>query len=134
VGRDIAAGRLGVYFARPLSAAAIWGGKMLGALALLLGAVLLACLPIYFLANPFEPAGPVTLRSEPVMAMTLLWMLLLSTGAAAAGALRSRSGLLIVDIVGLPIVVAAFLWVGERMVDAGATRVVFSLATPPRMW
>jgi hypothetical protein len=133
IARDIGERRLGFYFARPLSGAAIWGGKMLGAFALLLGAILLAGLPIHFLANPFEPSGrPAELRWEPLVGMLLLWMLLLSAGAAAAGALRSRSGLLILDIVGLPIVVAAFFWVGMRMIDAGATRVVFSLATPPR--
>jgi hypothetical protein len=134
IARDIGERRLGFYFARPLSGAAIWGGKMLGAFALLLGAILLACLPIQFLANPFQPSGrPAGLHWEPVLAMLLMWTLLLSAGAVAAGALRSRSGLLIVDIAGLPIVVAAFLWVGVRMVDAGATRVVFSLATPLRM-
>ena len=134
IARDIGERRLGFYFARPLSGAAIWGGKMLGAFALLLGAILLACLPIQFLANPFEPSGrPASLNWEPVLAMLLMWTLLLSAGAVAAGALRSRSGLLIVDIAGLPIVVAAFFWVVGRMVDAGATRVAFSLATPPRL-
>jgi hypothetical protein len=33
-GSDLSAGRLGFYFARPVSAAAVWAGRMLGALAI----------------------------------------------------------------------------------------------------
>lgn len=135
IGRDIGERRLGFYFARPLSGTAIWGGKMLAALALMVGASLLVLLPIHFLANPFELSGRGRgdFHWEPVVGMMLLWTLLLSGAAVAAGALRSRSGLLIVDIVGLPMVVAVFFWVGERIVEAGATRVAFALTAPPRL-
>jgi len=43
--RELADGRLGFYLSRPLSPLAVWGGKMLAAAALALGAALLAALP-----------------------------------------------------------------------------------------
>jgi len=52
VARDLAERRLGFYFARPLSAWAIWAGKLGAALALCLGTGLLVLLP----ALLFEPA------------------------------------------------------------------------------
>jgi hypothetical protein len=134
IGRDIGERRLGFYFARPISGGAIWGGKMLGALALVVGASLLVFIPIHFLANPFGPSGrPSHLGSGALVVLLTLQMLLLSVAAVAAGSLRSRSGLLLLDIVGLPLVVAVFFWIGARMVDAGATRVVFAFAAPPRV-
>jgi hypothetical protein len=133
IGRDIGERRLGFYFARPLSGIAIWGGKMLAAFALLVAAALLASLPVYLLANPFEPSGkPGPFPWQPLLTTMLFWILLMSAAAVASGALRSRSGLIIVDIVGLPLVATVFFEIGERMVGAGATRAVVSLATPPR--
>lgn len=46
---DIAQKRLAFYFSRPLPAASIWAGKLLGALLICLGCVLLAAAPGSFL-------------------------------------------------------------------------------------
>ena len=51
IGRDLAEGRLGFYFSRPLPSGAIWTGKCLGILGIILGASSLTLLPTAILGS-----------------------------------------------------------------------------------
>lgn len=105
VGRDIAAGRMSFYFARPVGGAAIWFGKLAAAAALVVGSFFIAVAPALI-------AGPMTVR--PIWAGNL-WQLAAAIGAAAIvlffGAhalgtmIRSRSALLAVDFLAAALVV-----------------------------
>ena len=84
VGRDIAAGRMSFYFARPVGGAAIWFGKLAAAAALVVVSFFIAVAPALI-------AGPMTVR--PIWAGNL-WQLAAAIGAAAivSSSARTRSG------------------------------------------
>src|SRR5262249_51399952 len=73
IGDDLASGRMGWYFSRPLSGAAIWGGKMGGAAALAIASTWIMTLPALLLVEPREglfdgfPMGVAGLVVCPVM-------------------------------------------------------------------
>lgn len=88
IGGDLGSGRLGFFFSRPLPWWAIWGGKLLAAILLTLGAGLLAAVP--WMA--WGQGGSLGLRS--------LWAMVILVGLAHAAsvAYRSRSAWLLVDL------------------------------------
>ena len=51
IGRDLAEGRLGFYFSRPIPSGAIWTGKCLGIVGIILGACSLTLLPVAILGS-----------------------------------------------------------------------------------
>ena len=106
--RDLAERRMGFYFARPLSGAAIWAGKLAAAAALTLGTGLLVLLPTILVGNPPDPSGywgtsPGVFQSGFSLAVAWLGILLLTLTAAHAVSVmvRSRSLWLLLDLAAL---------------------------------
>lgn len=110
VGRELAERRLSFHFARPVSAPVVWGGKLLGGLALVLLAELLVLLPTS-ISNGRFPGLPGINVDTPVLwailALAVPFFLLAWVGSVA---LRSRSPWLVVDLV-LLVAVPALLFV-----------------------
>lgn len=105
VGRDIAAGRMSFYFARPIGGASIWFGKLAAAVVLVIVSFAIAMIPALI-------AGPMTVRrvwsgSVPqVAALIGIAALVLFFGAHALGTMiRSRSALIAADFLGAALVV-----------------------------
>jgi len=97
---EIAHKRLGFYFSRPLSAASIWAGKLLGALLISVGCVLLAGAPVFFLegerALSLATGG---LDPRGLAALTLPGVLLLLLLAHVVASLaRLRSAWIVLDL------------------------------------
>ena len=98
VGRELAERRLSFHFARPLSVPVVWGGKLLGGLALVLLAELVIYVPASLASGRFP--GLVDRWDAPAMAALLLLAVPLFLLAwVASVALRSRSPWLVVDFV-----------------------------------
>jgi hypothetical protein len=97
----IASRRIGFDFARPLSTAAIWGGTLAAIALLAAGSAALVALPAA-LANRTRLAESVSSIGAETSMPIGLWLLgsVVLAGLAQAGsvALRSRSALLIVDL------------------------------------
>jgi len=117
--RDVAERRLGFYFARPISGLALWGGKMAAVLVLTGASGLLVSLPVVAVgALGFTESFDSLLRSVLPFAAGLA---LLAAAAHAGGTmLRSRSGLLPLDLVLFLSAGFAFAAAAWRVVDAGA--------------
>jgi hypothetical protein len=117
--RDAANGRLGFLFSRPVSWPAIWGGKWLAALALVVASGLLAAVP-WMLAYPLSAAGGhhggswVRAVLDGQGAVSCFVAILLVVGFANFGAtlFRSRSAWVAADVV----LLAATLWATRRYV------------------
>jgi hypothetical protein len=137
VSRDLGERRLGFYLSRPVSPLSYWAGKMGAALSLAITAGLLALVPGLL-------AGAVSLVdtrgfgvgtvAEALGRLWKPWLLILTffvAGAAAAGgAIRSRSGLLILDVVMVPVAwIATLLALGQAW-DTGTPDVVMELGLP----
>jgi hypothetical protein len=122
--RDLSERRLGFYFVRPLSGAAIWGGKMLGAAILVVGSGVLVLLPTWLAGGHFAPAAnsgvPAAVNNlAAVLQLVLGVLLLLVTAHAVSVMVRSRSPWLVLDLVALA-VVAAVLWSCRRLLRSEA--------------
>jgi hypothetical protein len=98
--RDAANGRLGFLFSRPVSWPAIWGGKWLAAVVLVVSSGLLAAVPWMAVYSP-QPHGGSWLRAmlDGPGAAFCLMLILLVVGIAnfSATAFRSRSPWLVLD-------------------------------------
>ncbi len=109
IARDLAERRLGFYFARPLTGAAIWAGKMAAAAALTVGAGLLVLLPATLVGGPPDPSGYWGSTSSGVFrggfSLVVIWvgilLLTLTATHAVSVMVRSRSPWLLLDLVAL---------------------------------
>lgn len=97
---DLATGRLGFYFSRPLPWWAIWAGKLAVALALTLAVAALVLVPTAIFGPGGDPL-PVGWVARGVM-LAILLIGLSHWGAVAA---RSRSAWLVLDLLAIPLVV-----------------------------
>ncbi|HVQ30900.1 MAG TPA: hypothetical protein VMV21_15020, partial [Vicinamibacteria bacterium] len=115
VGEEIGGRRLGFYFARPIGAGAIWGGKMLVALLVPLLAALVVFIPgaVVLLAGKREVL-------EALGGTAVLSALLCGLAHVGAGLYRTRSPWLALDLVAGALVFGGFYLVGHQMVDGGA--------------
>ena len=97
--RDAASGRLGFLFSRPVSWPAIWGGKWLAAVVLVVACGLLAAIPSTT-AYPPERAGSWLEKVGPEGSVFLLLLVPIGIGFANfnATAFRSRSPWLALDL------------------------------------
>lgn len=114
IGRDLAEGRLGFYFAQPMSAPAIWFAKLVSAMLLIGAAQVLLMLPTAVLSG--EPMGVLarTLAPDPTdggwMSFVIVWigpMVLILVAHALGLAWRARSAWLILDLLAAAIAIAA---------------------------
>ena len=121
---DLAEGRFGFYFSRPIPGWAVWAGKLAAAAGLALAVGALILLPSSLVERRLQLSG---WWNEPLIgnaASALLWvaavLLLVTLGHAASIALRSRSPWLILDFAGLG-VVSWLAWIAlRRLALAGA--------------
>jgi len=113
--RDAANGRLGFLFSRPVSWPAIWGGKWLAALVLVVTTGLLAAIP-WMAVYPPETHGGSWLRAmrDGPGALLFLVFIVLAVGFANFGAtlFRSRSPWVALDLV----LLLAVFWATRRYV------------------
>ena len=137
VSRDLAERRLGFYLARPLSPLAYWAGKMSAALLLAIAAGLLALLPglLFGALSWVDTRGMTWSTTAAALARNwrpLLVMLafLVAAAGAAGGAIRARSGLLILDIVMVPLTWAALFVAFGNTWDVGTDLLVVRFAFP----
>ncbi len=116
VGRDLAEGRMGFDFARPLGGLSIWGGKFLGAVGLALLVVLLTLAPTSAVGGGIF-SGAIDNSSAKPLGLALLAILALVPLAHAAGiALRSRSGWLALDLVACAVVLLVGATAARRLI------------------
>jgi hypothetical protein len=118
---DIAQKRLAFYFSRPLPAASIWAGKLLGALLISMGCATLAAAPVFFLegkdAFSFATGG---LDSRGLLVLTLLGvLLLLFLSHVVASMARLRSAWIVLDfflavvfVVAIPLSIRSLFFAG----------------------
>jgi hypothetical protein len=132
--RDVANGRLGFLFSRPLPWGAIWGGKWLAAILLVTATGLLASLPwmaVYPLASLGGHHGDSWLKAlldGPGAALCLtLIVLIVGLANLSTVALRSRSAWLVVD----GALLLASLWATWRFV---APLVGWGIIATDRAW
>jgi len=118
--REIANRRIGFFFARPISSAAIWGGKLAGSAAVAAGAAALVLLPSFLVnrARFSREIGPVLLAG-----VTLAVAVLLPIAHALGIVFRSRLPRLGADLALFVLASAAVAltsrWlIGEAAVDA----------------
>jgi len=129
VGRDLSEGRMGFYFAQPLSGPTIWFGKLTAVVLLVWGAQLIMMLPTVMLAqNPARLLAPVVTKDLPwetgvfgwsfaetfgPYAALPLWLLPLGIVllAHAVGVVwRGRSVWLVLDLIAALVVAGAAWW------------------------
>lgn len=105
IGRDLSEKRLSFYLAKPLSARAIWFGKVVAAAVLLLGCLGILMLPAYLAASDaWSSNWNVNLGSLTALVLVLALALLVVSHTAST-MVRSRSPRIAVDAV---LAVAAF--------------------------
>lgn len=101
IGRDLSSGKLSFFLTRPLGTAEIWTGRMLGAFLTALLSALLAAIPVTLagggLRHLFEP----TPGGGDLPSMLAVPLVLLLAAHYVGVAFRSRSVVLLLDIVAL---------------------------------
>ena len=120
--------RSGFYFSRPLSPAAIWWGKVLGAFVLSMLSVVLTLLPSTLTGGgiwrveqgvPFQWNGALSwLGAAAILLFTILAVHALST------MVRSRSKWLGWDLVALTVVVSVLVWLFPRLASGGSYLII----------
>lgn len=127
VSRDLGERRLGFYLARPLPLFQYWLAKLSVAFLLAVVAGALVLLPGYLFG---------ALETGKSLARLLGWVWLgglafvVAASGAAGGAFRSRSGLVILDIVMAPLTWAATVLAMKSVFESGTDQVVVPLGVP----
>lgn len=137
IGRDVGERRMGFYFSRPISGFALWAGKM-GATFVLLGAsALLVSLPAHVMTAGTFVSGVASELGSLAGAFFGLGLGVLALCAASAHAvgtmLRSRAGLLPVDLGLLITTIAAFAAAAWRITEAASSEMLLALM-PAVVW
>ncbi len=114
VGRELAEKRLSFHFARPLPAPVIWGGKLVGGLALVLLAEAIVYLPASLASGRF-PGLIDRFDASAIAALLLLAVPLFLLAWVGSVAVRSRSPWLVVDFVLLAASAAAVFLLGRKL-------------------
>lgn len=134
IARDLAEGRLGFYFSRPLSGWAVWAGKLAAAAVLTVGAGILVLLPALLTGgvdvrswwNGGEVFGSSVLAAG-LAGLGILLLLLLSAHAVSV-MVRSRSPWLLLDLLAAPLVGSLAMDIVRRLAREGALGMVGILA------
>lgn len=144
IGRDLTEKRMSFFFARPVSPASIWIGKVAGGIATWLGAFLIVMLPTFLFANAgwkqmMWATGWPSLIAFTLITATALFFI----SHAASTMIRSRSALVAVDFLLLAITVIAIfamlrpillgggLDVAQRIVSVAGIATILILAVAP---
>jgi ABC-type transport system involved in multi-copper enzyme maturation permease subunit len=128
VSRELAEGRLAFYFARPISAVSLWAGKFLGAIGLVVASTALTAGPVAAINGGLGLVGENRLP-YPLHVLAPGLFLFMGIAHVVATSYRSRSRLVILDLVLAVGSVAAFVALLHGMMYAGAGP-VFALSLP----
>lgn len=128
---DLAEGRLGFYFARPLAGWALWAGKLAGAAVLCVSAALLVLVPTLLvnpkieLGAPWWPDGG-SLHQAPAFLPSLLagTLLVLLLSHVVGSMVRSRSPWLLLDLAAAFVAAALFWGIRQALLREGAVDVL----------
>ena len=127
VGRDIAAGRMSFYFARPIGAASIWFGKLAAAVVLVVASFVITMVPALI-------AAPITVKRiwSGSVFLTVSWIavaaVVLFFGAHAIGTMiRSRSALIAADFFAAVLTVAIAWLIVRPLILGGALNAILML-------
>ncbi|MDQ2979656.1 MAG: hypothetical protein M3R62_10585 [Acidobacteriota bacterium] len=129
---ETASRRIGFYFSRPVSALALWAGKLSASLAVVLAALAVVLGPTLIVNGSFAPLRDLlplgAIGATAAVAAFFLFLLLFANAAGIAT--RSRSPLLAVDIVALALVALLFWNALARLlrfteVPAASSRIAF---------
>ncbi|KAF0247558.1 MAG: hypothetical protein FD167_3042, partial [bacterium] len=115
LGTDLANRRMSFYFIRPLSSLTVWGGKMLGALALIFGGSMITVLPS---AIFFAQSTKQLLTFEYIFSFVAMSLFCLGLGLIAGIIFRSKSFLLGLDLALVPITIGLATVAFVRIVSA----------------
>ena len=124
VGRELSDRRLSFYFSRPLPAAAIWFGKLIGAVVLVAVSFAVIFLPSFASARG---AWRLSWNTDPgalAAAVLGLSVFLVLAAHAISTMVRSRSALVVLDIIAAAIAAGAFMWITRPLFDALAVRLL----------
>ena len=105
IGRELSDRRLSFYFSKPISPASLWVGKATAALATSIACFLIVVLPAFLLVGKSWNAGIVT-ATQVVVTGTVAIAVLFLVSHALSTVMRSRSALIVIDLV-LAVVAAA---------------------------
>lgn len=119
VGRELAEKRLSFHFSRPIASPVIWGGKVVGGLALVLLAELLVYLPASLASGAFPGLPGLVVETGVVWVILLSAIPLFFFAWLGSVALRSRSPWLVVDLLLLVAIPAAGFLVARRFLRFG---------------
>ena len=109
VGRDLSAGRLSFYFARPVAPASIWFGKLAAAAALVIASFLIIILPAVIAAGWQVTRTTTLITLSFGSAVAVLALAFFFVAHALSTMIRSRSVLIGLDFVAA-IVTGTVLW------------------------
>jgi hypothetical protein len=128
-GSDLSAGRLGFFFARPVTTRAIWVGRMLAALAIVFACEAIVIVPAVVAEGAqlvhINPTGWWAI----VSAFVLMPIILCLASHALSVMGRARSAWLLLDLAGL-VAVAVGSWLAIRpLIVMGAIRAVVVVST-----
>ncbi len=124
IGSDLSAIRLGFFFARPVAGSAVWAGRTLAALAIVLTAEVLVIAPVFVEHGVFlfEFDGYRGWKTAAVLVGLPALVLLLSHAVSVM--LRARTAWLFLDLAGL-LAIAAGSWVSVHpLALVGAVKAV----------
>lgn len=134
IGRDLSEGRLGFYFAQPMSGPKIWFGKLMAVVLLIWAAQLIMMLPTALLSgDPWRivVAKDLFLKAISPWASSLtMWIVpvvvILLTHALGI-VWRARSAWIVMDLVAIALLVAAGRWVISPFLQIFAAYVVLAI-------
>lgn len=120
VARELADKRLSFYFSKPISAHAIWFGKVLGALSTIALCFVITLTPALLVGHSEWRTGLGLSTSGSILGLVIVSITLLLVSHAVNTAVRSRSPLLALDIALLAITVAVVWLLVRTFVVNGA--------------
>ena len=119
IGSDLSAGRLSFYFAKPVSAASLWYGKLIAALVIIYGSLAIVATPVALYAANRRGGEWAELRNVIAIIAAIAPVLLLVAHLVST-VFRARSILLAVDAMALSMAVAG-AWLILRVLAPVAT-------------
>lgn len=124
IGRELREKRLSFYFTKPLSVPALWGGKALAALLTIFGAMAIIAVPtIVFAPDVWSSPGVVLLPG-----VVFLCLALFLASHAVGTMVRSRSGLIAIDLACAAALAFAGFLLTWQLLMGGAHETVIALA------
>jgi len=134
IGRDLSEGRLGFYYAQPISGPTIWFGKLTAVIGLVWAAQLVIILPTALLSvDPVSMVAPQNTNLEPLspwISTVVIWVapvaVILLTHALGV-VWRARSMWIVVDLIAIALFVVAARWLISPFIQIFSAHVVMAI-------